>query len=609
MKRREDFIKQLELFNIQIGNIASFEDLAQRAVRVGANSANADICTLWRVFIDETDSQQRLRLAAAFGVSAPQTLAQEITYAVTPGAKEFDGVTGYVASEQRVVLVNSYKQLREEYKFCHKGKMDRIQWKNEPNNLMRNLYAVPLTLGNELVGVLKVENHIGAGSFSIQSQSNINALANHIAIIAKALVLLDSHERRLIDAPARLSQALVQPFETEKLTQDIVNTIAETLNAEVCSLWLVDQTGNSLEHQADSGFRGKKGQVPSYTIGGLYKDDASIEGITAWVAIRRKPFWANSHEELRKHPAWRGKWDMDMFGGKKEAESRFRSMYAVPLVWKDELFGVLKVENPLEARNFSMTDRLKCDLMANYIVLLLAITRQLRLQLVPGMAHILNSPAAGIATMLGQMDRELKKESPDLDRLRKYVDEVKRSTLTITTMSRTLSAELVSRVGPQKFEKMEVIEFCREQVQRIKQLAPKGREIHFKSKVDKYFLLLSRSEGMWLEVILFNLLHNAIKFTNESGGLINVECFFYDEHLCISITDNGPGIPPDDLPHIFEPLFRKEAKGWHQGMGLGLYEVHRLLYQLGWSIKVNNIQPHGTQFYIDVPENWRQNDE
>jgi CheY-like chemotaxis protein len=71
---------------------------------------------------------------------------------------------------------------------------------------------------------------------------------------------------------------------------------------------------------------------------------------------------------------------------------------------------------------------------------------------------------------------------------------------------------------------------------------------------------------------MVNLLSNAARLT-EKGG-IRVHAAAYDEHITISVTDTGPGIPPDDAKRLFEPF----SQGWHQrtseetgaGSGLGL---------------------------------------
>ena len=71
-------------------------------------------------------------------------------------------------------------------------------------------------------------------------------------------------------------------------------------------------------------------------------------------------------------------------------------MYAVPLVWAPDLLGVLKVENPRNARYFSHNDHRKCDLNGNLRRAVACVNKEWRMKLVPGMAHILNSPAAGM---------------------------------------------------------------------------------------------------------------------------------------------------------------------------------------------------------------------
>jgi len=513
-----------------------------------------------------------------------------------------------VASERARVLVHSFAQLKREYPFCHKGKMDKIQWRGRPAKLMRNLYAVPLALGDEVEGVLKVENREGEGSFTAEDVATVDALAQLVSLVAKPLVLVDSHERRLIDAPARLSRALLRPFDTQQLTREIVATTAETLNAEVCSLWLVDATGTRLVHQANFGFKGRESEVPEYPIDIEAGNDSEIPGITAWVAIRRRPFWANSHDELRKHPSWRGNWDPVQFGGRPEARERFRSMYAVPLIWNEDLLGVLKVENPTGAAYFSSTDRLKCDLMASYVVLLLALTRQARLQLVPGMAHILNSPAAGIAMLVEELDRELLKASPDLERLRDYVNLVRRWTLSIATMSRTLSAEVEARVGTQQVREVDLIAFLRTQLGKIRPLVPRGTRVEMVSELASSLLPLTRSEEIWLEIILFNLLHNALKHGPE-GEVITLDCARSAGDMVLAVSDRGPGIAPEDRPHIFEAGFRNpgaSAGSWPAGIGLGLYEVRRLVGQLKWSINVSDNRPQGARFEIRIPQGWRR---
>jgi len=588
-----------ELLMHRMSRAKTFEDLAKAAVRTCAAVAGAQICALWRVYTD--GGTRRLRLAAAFGVNEPYTLAQEVTYKIA----RRDGVTGYVASSRKPVLVRSFEELRDKYAFCHKGRMDDIQWHGSPHERFRNLYAVPLTLNGRVHGVLKVENCTVGRGFTRAELGAVDALCTPLAILAKSLEMVDWQENRLIEVPADLADALVRPFETAELTDKIVGMTAETLDAKVCSLWLVDESGRNLRHQASRGFAGAPKDMPEYLI---YPDSASdkeIKGITAWVATRRRPFWANSHAELRKHDSWQGAWDPAQYGGKDVAAKGFHSMYAVPLLLNNELLGVLKVENPRNRAHFTLADHRKCDLMANYVVLLLALTKQLRLQLLPSMAHTMKSPAAGIAMMLEQFDLELAKEQPDLDRLKRYTEEIKKPVFAVLTVSQNIMAEITARMDPEAAVETDLLEFLENQLPTLRQLAPKGVGVGVSRSSQSFRVFLNRSERTWLEIVVFNLVHNAIRFS-PVDGFVALRCGNNARGGFLTVTDEGPGVPPENREKIFDLYYHTDVKGWPKGHGMGLYEVRRLLRQLGWHITERNVSPHGARFEIQIPTSWRK---
>jgi len=71
-----------------------------------------------------------------------------------------------------------------------------------------------------------------------------------------------------------------------------------------------------------------------------------------------------------------------------------------------------------------------------------------------------------------------------------------------------------------------------------------------------------------IDRVIINLLDNAIKFT-PSDGQISVSAESHGAHVAVSINDNGPGIPPEQRPHIFERFARGTSSG-PRGFGLGL---------------------------------------
>jgi signal transduction histidine kinase len=69
--------------------------------------------------------------------------------------------------------------------------------------------------------------------------------------------------------------------------------------------------------------------------------------------------------------------------------------------------------------------------------------------------------------------------------------------------------------------------------------------------------------------------------------------------VCIEISDTGPGIPEDILPHIFEPFFTTKEEG--KGTGLGLSLVYNIMKNHGGHITAKSKPGQGTTFIIEFP--------
>ncbi|MGC1377829.1 MAG: ATP-binding protein [Anaerolineales bacterium] len=105
-----------------------------------------------------------------------------------------------------------------------------------------------------------------------------------------------------------------------------------------------------------------------------------------------------------------------------------------------------------------------------------------------------------------------------------------------------------------------------------------------------------------LRRVLVNLLDNAIKFTAQGG--IRVKVSLPEEGtLCIEVVDSGPGIPPEQLPDIFETFRRASdyVQREHQGAGLGLSIAKQLVTGMGGQISVASTLGVGTTFTICLP--------
>ena len=99
---------------------------------------------------------------------------------------------------------------------------------------------------------------------------------------------------------------------------------------------------------------------------------------------------------------------------------------------------------------------------------------------------------------------------------------------------------------------------------------------------------------------LLNLLWNALKYT-PTNGLIQVGCAVQDSFLEISVSDNGPGIPADFLPEIFEP-FRCGVRSGQAGTGLGLAIVRQIVNLHGGQVHAQNLdRQRGSKFTMILP--------
>jgi signal transduction histidine kinase len=100
-----------------------------------------------------------------------------------------------------------------------------------------------------------------------------------------------------------------------------------------------------------------------------------------------------------------------------------------------------------------------------------------------------------------------------------------------------------------------------------------------------------------LDRILVNLLGNALKY---STGAVQIGAEVAGQALCITVADKGPGIPPDDLPRLFERYYRGHRHEG-EGLGLGLFIVKGLVEAHGGEIGVASTQGEGSLFTIRLP--------
>lgn len=103
-----------------------------------------------------------------------------------------------------------------------------------------------------------------------------------------------------------------------------------------------------------------------------------------------------------------------------------------------------------------------------------------------------------------------------------------------------------------------------------------------------------------LNIILDNLLGNAIKYGHPGG---HIDCIWQPEKAMLTIQDDGPGIPPEHIAHIFDRFYRADdsRSSGVRGAGLGLAIAKKLADLLSIRLAVNSRQEEGTAFTLGFP--------
>lgn len=104
----------------------------------------------------------------------------------------------------------------------------------------------------------------------------------------------------------------------------------------------------------------------------------------------------------------------------------------------------------------------------------------------------------------------------------------------------------------------------------------------------------------YLRKVLANLISNALKFTPEKGNIYITICQ-KDDNLRLRVADTGCGIPPEEMPHIFDAFYQGENCAQHVGTGVGLALVKQIITTLNGKIEVASEPGKGTVFTIHVP--------
>jgi signal transduction histidine kinase len=110
---------------------------------------------------------------------------------------------------------------------------------------------------------------------------------------------------------------------------------------------------------------------------------------------------------------------------------------------------------------------------------------------------------------------------------------------------------------------------------------------------------VSGSENQLRQVVI-NLLENALKFT-PANGKISLTVEQSTDAITVTVSDSGIGIPPEDLPHVFERFHRGRNASEYSGNGLGLAIVKAIVSEHYGQVAIQSPAGQGTKVSIVLP--------
>jgi PAS domain S-box-containing protein len=146
---------------------------------------------------------------------------------------------------------------------------------------------------------------------------------------------------------------------------------------------------------------------------------------------------------------------------------------------------------------------------------------------------------------------------------------------------------------------MDLVSILEESILAVKPIANKKNISIPLSMPEKPIPVVGDKSG--LQQVFINLINNAAKFSPQDSS-IEVEVKLTPQEARVLITDHGMGIPPEDVPHLFERFFRGKNVTIAEipGSGIGLYIVKTIVEELGGSIKVESVLKQGTTITITL---------
>jgi signal transduction histidine kinase len=462
------------------------------------------------------------------------------------------------------------------------------------------LLLVPLVSRDRVIGLMALDQ-VEPGRFRQEQVNLAMTIGSQVAAAVENARLIQqlSEKARRLTLLAEISMAVTSTLEPDS----ILNTAA----AGLCRLFAVDQCGMVIcdwEHAVGRLAAEYPPREPAAQVTIPLPDDPVFQRILAM----RQPVVV---EDAQHDPL--------LLGVRQGMQQRdIQSALIVPLLVKGEAIGAFGLGSTQGKRAFTAEEIELAQTIANQISVAMDNARlyqqrmndistlkevdQFKSNLVSNVSHELRAPLTSIKayTELLLAEAERAKNDTSRDWLTVIDRETDRLTGLITdylSLSRLESGHFELTAGPLRLA--DVIA----EVVAVLDVQAKLRHITVQVEAQPALPELW-ADGELIRVVVRNLVSNAIKFSHD-GGHIHITIWHDDGTLKFSVQDEGPGIPAEALPHLFDKFFRVPTTSEVPGTGLGLALAKEAVMAHGGRIEANSTAGKGSRFTVSIPARGR----
>jgi signal transduction histidine kinase/CheY-like chemotaxis protein len=394
-----------------------------------------------------------------------------------------------------------------------------------------------------------------------------------------------------LDALSRATHSMIATLDPDKVLKLAMAEARTMLDAEITAIFLLNPSSNELLLAAVGG----ESSIP---IGTRLR---AGNGIGGWVAQNIQPVTVS---DIQNDP----RFDPQVDG---LAGHNTQSLLVVPLAYRQTVIGVIEAANKVGSRGFDEHDRQLLNTLAGSTAIAIENARlyqaerevrklveQSQMQVVQteklaatgrlaaSLAHEINNPLQAIHNSL-QLMLSFQLEADEQQEYLQIADEE------IERLMNLVASVLDFARPPQREMRATNLN---DVVNRVLALAGKylqHRRVVVKRELDEDLRAIVVAPDELAQVFI-NLVLNAVDAMPEGGTLRVASWHASDGRIAVAFSDSGHGIPPENLPHVFEPFFSTRE----DGTGLGLTVSHSVVERHGGEITVKSTVGEGTTFTV-----------